>query len=59
MRQVILFESDLPFYQNSRNLHVPLCGIFFPNSVVGARYDTLNRTKSPTNHDVYLAESLF
>ncbi|MFR7952416.1 MAG: DUF6783 domain-containing protein [Ruminococcus sp.] len=40
-------------------MHVPLCGIFFPNSVVVARYDTLNRTKSPTNHDVYLAESLF
>ncbi|MFR6582477.1 MAG: DUF6783 domain-containing protein [Ruminococcus sp.] len=47
------------FKKHFRNLHVPLCGIFFPNSVVVARYDTLNRTKSPTNHDVYLAESLF
>ena len=44
---------------HSRNLHAPLCGIFCPNSVVVARYDALIRTKSPTNCDAHLAESLF
>ena len=42
-----------------RNLHTPLCGIFCPNSVAVARYDALVRTKSPTNCDAHLAESLF
>ncbi|RHN93288.1 hypothetical protein DW141_04875 [Ruminococcus sp. AM12-48] len=41
------------------NLHAPLCGIFCPNSVAVARYDTLIRAKSPTNCDIYLAESIF
>ncbi|RGF70943.1 hypothetical protein DWZ38_18695 [Ruminococcus sp. AF31-8BH] len=43
---------------HSRNLHAPLCGIFCPNSVAVARYGTLIRTKSPTNCDAHLAESL-
>ena len=41
------------------NVYAPLCGIFCPNSVVVARYDALIRTKSSTNCDVHLAESLF
>ena len=44
---------------HSRNLHAPLCGIFCPNSVIVARYDALIRTKSLTNCDAHLAESLF
>lgn len=44
---------------HSRNLHAPLCGIFYPNSVAVARYGALIRTKSPTNCDAHLAESLF
>ena len=45
--------------KHSCNLHAPLCGIFCPDSVVVARYDALIRTKSPTNGDAHLAESLF
>ena len=44
---------------HSRNLHAPLCSIFCPNSVTVARYGTLIRTKSHTNCDAHLAESLF
>ena len=44
---------------HSRNLHAPLCGIFYPNSVAVARYGAFIRTKSPTNCDAHLAESLF
>ena len=44
---------------HSRNLHAPLCGIFCPNSVAVARYGAFIRTKSPTNCDVHLAESIF
>ncbi|MEQ3073975.1 DUF6783 domain-containing protein [Blautia wexlerae] len=33
--------------------------MFFPNSVAAARYDALIRAKSPTNCDIYLAESIF
>ncbi|WP_319017793.1 MULTISPECIES: DUF6783 domain-containing protein [Blautia] len=40
-------------------MYAPLCGRFCPNSVVVARYDALIRTKSPTNCDAHLAESLF
>ncbi|MFR8221570.1 MAG: DUF6783 domain-containing protein [Blautia faecis] len=40
-------------------MHAPLCGIFHPNSVAVARYGALIRTKSPTNCDAHLAESLF
>ncbi|MBD8992821.1 MAG: hypothetical protein EGR04_08450 [Blautia sp.] len=47
------------FKNHSRNLHAPLCGIFCPLSVGVARYASLNRTKSSTNCDVHLAESLF
>ena len=43
----------------SCDLHAPLCGIFCPNSVAVARYGALIRTKSPTNCDAHLAESLF
>ncbi|MGO5595251.1 DUF6783 domain-containing protein [Blautia sp. HCP3S3_H10_2] len=44
---------------HSCNLHAPLCGIFCPLSVSVARYASLNRTKSPTNCDAHLPESLF
>ena len=44
---------------HSRNLHAPLCGRFCPNSVAVARYGAFIRTKSPTNCDAHLAESLF
>ena len=44
---------------HSRNLHAPVCGIFCPNSVAVARYGAFIRTKSPTNCDAHLAESLF
>ena len=44
---------------HSRNLHAPLCGIFCLNSVAVARYGAFIRTKSPTNCDAHLAESLF
>ncbi|WP_319017206.1 MULTISPECIES: DUF6783 domain-containing protein [Blautia] len=40
-------------------MHAPLCGRFCPNSVAVARYGALIRTKSPTNCDAHLAESLF
>ena len=43
----------------SCDLHAPLCGIFCPNSAAVARYGALIRTKSPTNCDAHLAESLF
>ncbi|WP_342981619.1 DUF6783 domain-containing protein [Ruminococcus sp. 2227st1_E6_2227SCRN_220401] len=33
--------------------------MFCPNSVAVARYGALIRTKSPTNCDAHLAESLF
>ena len=38
---------------------VTICGRFCPNSVAVARYGALIRTKSPTNCDAHLAESLF
>ncbi|RHQ46805.1 hypothetical protein DW805_15880 [Ruminococcus sp. AM32-17LB] len=44
---------------HSHKMHAPFCGIFCPNSVVVVRYDALIRTKSPTNCDAHLAESLF
>ena len=44
---------------HSRDLRAPLCGIFCPNSVAVARYGAFIRTKSPTNCDAHLAESLF
>ena len=43
---------------HSYNLHAPICGIFCPNSVAVARYGAFIRTKSPTNCDAHLAESL-
>ena len=62
---VRLFKKSTCWYtraclkNHSRNLHAPLCGIFCPLSVGVARYAALNRTKSPTNCDAHLAESLF
>ncbi|WP_342981567.1 DUF6783 domain-containing protein [Ruminococcus sp. 2227st1_E6_2227SCRN_220401] len=44
---------------HSRNLHVPLYGIFHPNSVAVARYGALIRAESPTKCDAHLAEGLF
>ena len=43
---------------HSYNLYIPLCGIFCPNSVAVTRYGAFIRTKSPTNCDAHLAESL-
>ena len=44
---------------HSYNLHTLICGIFCPHSVDVARYAALIRTKSPTNYDVHLVESIF
>ncbi|WP_420315216.1 DUF6783 domain-containing protein [Enterocloster hominis (ex Hitch et al. 2024)] len=44
---------------HSRHLHVPLRGIFGPDSVNVARYAFLIGTKSPTKWDVHLTESNF
>ena len=44
---------------HSRHLHVPLRGIFGPNSVNVARYASLIGTKSPTKWDAQLTESNF
>ena len=44
---------------HSCNLHAPLCGRFCLQSVDVARYAALIQTKSPTNCDRYLAESIF
>ena len=44
---------------HSCNLHAPLCGRFCLHSVDVARYAALIQTKSPTNSDRYLAESIF
>ena len=41
------------------NLHAPICGIFCLHSVDVARYAALIQTKSPTNCDAHLAESIF
>ena len=42
-----------------RHLHVPLCGIFAPNSGYIAHYAPFIRSKSPTNCDAQLSESNF
>ncbi|WP_394914266.1 DUF6783 domain-containing protein [Robinsoniella sp.] len=42
---------------HSRHLHVPLCGIFAPNSGYVARYVPFIRDKSPTKCDAQLPES--
>ncbi|EEG36759.1 hypothetical protein EUBHAL_01342 [Anaerobutyricum hallii DSM 3353] len=44
---------------HSCNLHAPICGIFCLHSVDVARYAALIQTKSPTNCDAHLAESIF
>ena len=44
---------------HSRNLHVPICDIFCPNSVVVAHYAALICTKDIANCNAHLAESLF
>ena len=44
---------------HSCHLHIPLCGIFVPNSVNVARYASLIRDKSPTNWDAQMSESNF
>ncbi len=43
----------------SHNVHVPLRGIFGPNSVNVARYASLIGSKSPIKCDAQLAESNF
>ena len=44
---------------HSCNLHTPLCAEFCPHSVDAARCAALIQTKSPTNCDVHLTESIF
>ena len=44
---------------HSYNLHTLICGIFCPHSVDVACYAALIWTKSPTNYDAHLAESIF
>ena len=44
---------------HSYNLYAPICGIFCLHSVDVARYAALIQTKSPTNCDAHLAESIF
>ena len=44
---------------HSYNLYTLICGIFCPHSVDVARYAALIRTKSPTNYDAHIAESIF
>ena len=44
---------------HSCHLHIPLCGIFVPNSVNVARYASLIRDKSPTSWDAQMSESNF
>ena len=44
---------------HSCNLHASICGIFCLHSVDVARYAALIQTKSPTNCDAHLAESIF
>ncbi|WP_394915844.1 DUF6783 domain-containing protein [uncultured Robinsoniella sp.] len=43
----------------SCHLHIPLCGIFAPNSGYIARYAPFIRDKSPTNCDAQLTEMNF
>ncbi|WP_394912543.1 DUF6783 domain-containing protein [uncultured Robinsoniella sp.] len=40
-------------------MHIPLCGIFAPNSGYIARYAPFIRDKSPTNCDAQLTEMNF
>ena len=54
-----MYNPRVCLKNHSHNLHAPLCGIFCPNSVAVARYGALIRTKSSTNCDAHLAESLF
>ncbi|RJW38750.1 hypothetical protein DXC92_19390 [Clostridiales bacterium TF09-2AC] len=44
---------------HSRRLHVPLRGIFGPDSVSVARYASIIGTKSPTKWDAQPTESNF
>ena len=59
VRGKIPFAPRACLKNHFHNLHAPLCGIFCPNSVAVASYDALIRAKSPTNCDIYLAESIF
>ena len=60
MRQLFMKRCTRVCLKNhSCNLHAPLCGIFCLHSVDVARYAALIQTKSPTNCDIYLAESIF
>ena len=54
---VIWFRACLK--NHSCNLHASICGIFCLHSVDVARYAALIQTKSPTNCDAHLAESIF
>ena len=44
---------------HSFNLHTPLCGILYLNSITVARYGTLLQIKTPTNCDAHLTKSIF
>ena len=56
---LFVLHSRACLKNHSWNLHAPLCGIFCLRSVDVARYAALIQTKSPTNCDIYLAESIF
>ena len=59
MSQATAAGARVCLKNHSCNLHAPLCGIFCLHSVDVARYAALIQTKSPTNCDIYLAESIF
>ncbi len=55
----VLADTRACLKNHFRDLQAPLCGIFYPYSVVEARYAALIRIKSPTNWDSQLTKSLF
>lgn len=52
-------EAMVRLKNHSSNLHALLCGIFRLHSVAVARYAAIIQTKSPTNCDLHLTESIF
>ena len=55
----VLADTRACLKNHFRDLQAPLCGIFYPHSVVVARYAALIRIKSSTNWDSQLTKSLF
>ena len=52
-------EPRVCLKNHSRNLHAPICSIFYLHSVDVARYVALFQEKFPTNCNAHLAESIF